>query len=110
MSVKHVREYFDIMANQYIEMLEAYRDLEKECQEGLVEPERLDNMQILLNPIKENYMRLSYIMFLLNKPNRESKGPRYVQANKKLLEKIPKEHTLEGVVEENKAALESTKK
>lgn len=110
MAIKHIREYFDIVANQYVEMIDAYRDLEKECQEGLVEPERLDNMRLLLDPIKANYLRISYIMYLLNKPARESKGPKYVQANKKLLEKISKEHTLEGVVEENKAALESIKK
>ena len=110
MAVRHVREYFDIVANQYVEMIDAYRDLEKECQEGLVEPERLDNMKVLLDPIKENYMRISYIMYLLNKPNRESIAPRYEASNKKLLSKITDKHTLDGVVKDNKAALEKVKK
>ena len=42
MSVKHVKEYFNQVADQYSEMLNELRDFEKEAEQGLIEPERLD--------------------------------------------------------------------
>lgn len=101
MSKKHVDDYFDIIANQYHDMLESLRDMEEECTKGLLDPDRLEQMKKLIEPLKQNYMRISYIMYLLNKPNREKKVKRYEEQNKKLLNSIPKEDRLNGIVEEN---------
>lgn len=101
MAKRHVDEYFDIIANQYSDMLANLREIEEACQTGMLDPDRLENIKILMKPLKENYMRISYIMFLLNKPNRESKIKRYEEQNKKLLEKIGKENTLEAIEDEN---------
>lgn len=101
MAKKHVDEYFNIIANQYVDMLAAFRDIEEACQSGMLDPDRLENMKTLIEPLKENYMRISYIMYLLNMPNRENKRSRYESQNKKLLNTIGKEHTLEAVEAEN---------
>ena len=73
MAKRHVEDYFNKVADQYKEMLDELRDFEKECNEGLVEPERFDNFKKIIEPLKNNYMMWSYAMYLLNLPNRESK-------------------------------------
>lgn len=107
MSVKAVKKYYDEVAEQYHEMLELLQDVEKEAMEGIVEPERIDRLQSQIAPIKQNYERLSYIMFLLNQPQRASKQPRYAAQNKKLLKNLEKNNSLEAVIQENKEALKT---
>lgn len=104
MSVKHVEEYYDQICRQYKEMLTDIKDIEQECAEGLVEPERIDRLKEQIAPIKSNYERWSYMMFLLHQPNRASKIKRYEKQNAKLLKKLSKENSLEAVLEENREA------
>ncbi len=73
MAKRHVVEYFDKVANQYKDMLNELKDFENECNNGLVEPERFDNFKKIIEPLKNNYMTWSYMMYLLNLPNREKK-------------------------------------
>lgn len=105
MSKRHVDEYFNTIANQYHEMLESLREIEEECNKGLMDPDRLEQIKTMINPLKENYMRISYIMFLLNQPNREKKVKKYQEQNKKLLNNIPKKDRLEGIKEENQKTI-----
>jgi len=108
MSKKHVDDYFNQICNDYHEMVEALRDMEKECNEGLVSPERVDNLKEMIKPIKYNYQRISYIMFLLNMPNKKEKKRWYSKENKN--KNFPQEVTLEGIRQENKKALDAAKK
>lgn len=101
MSKRHVDEYFNTIANQYHEMLESLKEIEEECSKGLMDPDRLEQIKAMIIPLKDNYMRISYIMFLLNQPNKEKKIKKYEEQNKKLLSKIPKKDRLEGIKEEN---------
>ena len=106
MSKKHVEEYYEVISNQYIEMLNSLKDMENECIKGLLDPDKLEQIKKLIEPLKENYMRISYIMFLLNKPNRKAKEKRYEQQNKKLLNNFSKKDTLENIKKENKEIIE----
>lgn len=106
MSKRHVDEYFNTIANQYQEMLQALKDMEEECANNLLDPDRLEQMKTLIEPLKENYMRISYIMFLLNRPDKESKLKEYEERNQKLLSKIPKEAKLEAIQEENQKIID----
>lgn len=101
MSVKHVEEYYNQICRQYQEMLDDIKDLEKECTEGIVEPERIDRLKEQIAPIKNNYERWAYMMFLLHQPNRKSKVKRYQQQNEKLLRSLSKENSLDAILEEN---------
>lgn len=107
MSVKAVKKYYDQICEQYCEMLQDIRDLEKEALEGLIEPERIDRLKDQIAPIKQNYERWSYMMFLLNQPQRKSKYKRYEQQNKKLLSTLSKENSVESVIKENNDAIKS---
>ena len=104
MSVKHVEEYYNQICRQYQEMLDDIKDLEKECAEGIVEPERIDRLKEQIAPIKNNYERWAYMMFLLHQPNRQSKVKRYQKQNEKLLRSLSKENSLDAILEENNRA------
>lgn len=105
MSVKAVNDVYSQICEQYREMMENIKDLEKEANEGIVEPERIDAMREQIEPIKQNYERWSYIMFLLHQPQRKSKHSKYKSQNKALLNKLSKENSIEFTMEENREAL-----
>ena len=60
MAVRHIKEYFEQVAEQYHEMLEEIRDFEKEAEKGLIEPERLDAIKETIKPLMNNYQTLSW--------------------------------------------------
>lgn len=108
MGVKHVKDYYDQIGNDYHEMIQTLKDMEEECNNGLVSPERVEQLKKMLEPIKTNYARISYIMFLLNMPNKKEKQRWYAKQNSKT--RYVTEATLEGVKQEDKWALENAKK
>ena len=77
MSVKHVKAYYEEVCNQYHEYLEELRDFEQLCMQGLVPPEQIDNAKKLIEPLKDNWMKLNYIIWLLNQPNKKDKIAKY---------------------------------
>lgn len=105
MAVRHIKEYYEKMADQYMEMQDNIKEIEKDLANGLVEPEFLERLQEQVKPLKDNYLTLSYIMFLLNQPNRNNKIPKYKERNKKLLSSIPPENTMEGKISQNDKTL-----
>ena len=109
MSVKAVKKYYDQICEQYHEMVENIKDLEEECQNGLVEPERIERLKEQVAPLKQNYERWAYIMFLLNEPQRKSKRKAYAKRNQKLLNALSKENTPNATIQENERVLQSFK-
>lgn len=109
MSVKHVKEYFNQVADQYSEMLNELRDFEKEAEQGLIEPERLDIIKQNIQPLVNNYQTLSWIMFLLNQPNKKEKIKKYERQNKTLLKTLNKEFSQEGVINTNQQVIDGLK-
>lgn len=100
MSVKHIKEEYQRICNDYTEMLDTVKELEIAVSENIVSQEQLDNIKESLDIIKTNYMRWQYIIFLLDKPNKKSKQKRY---NKKY-DKLNKSES-----EENREALDQFK-
>ena len=105
MSVKDVNRYYDQICDQYQEMLTNIKDVEKELEQGIVAPELLERLKEQVAPIKQNYERWAYMMFLLRQPTRKSKQKRYQKQNKKLLAKLRQENSVESVLTENTNAL-----
>lgn len=101
MSKKHFDEYYKTVCDQYSEMLEALHEVEELTMHQMIGPDRLDNIKRQIEPLKNNYMTLSYVAFLLNKPNRDKKEKRYVESNKKKLSKLDFKRSPSGVVAEN---------
>lgn len=106
MSKKHVEQYFKTIADQYSEMLDLLKELEQQYETNIIEPERLDKIKESIVPLKTNYQRISYIMYLLNMPNRKEKQTKY----KKALEaKQYKEASLQKVKDENDSVIDNLK-
>lgn len=105
MSVKHVEQYYNEICAQYQEMLQDIKDFEAEAEKGLIEPERIERLKEQIAPVKTNYERWCYMMFLLHQPARKSKVPKYKRQQKKVLQAISSENSLESVLEENKEAM-----
>ena len=107
MAVKHIKEYYEQVCDQYVMMNEELRDFQKEVENGLVEPERLDNLKKMIEPLKNNYMTLSWIMYLLNQPNRDSKERAYQKRNKKFIESLDKNFNKESIMKQNDEVIKS---
>ena len=109
MSKKHVEEYYDQICQDYHDMIEALHDLEEEAMQGLISPQRVEETKEVIKPLKDNYMRISYIMYLLNKPSKfelllnkigiKTKSKLYSQ-------RVDDTATLEAVRKEDKECIE----
>ena len=84
MSVKDVKKYYAQVEQQYFEMNQTAKELNEECAKGNVPQSMVDQAQAMTLPLKQNYERLSYIMYLLLKPNRTSKEKWYKKQYKKM--------------------------
>ena len=69
MSVKHVKKYYDEVCNQYHEFVAELKDFQELCNQGMVAPEVIEQAKKSIEPLKDNWEKLNYIIFLLNKPN-----------------------------------------
>ena len=107
MSVKDVKNYYTQICQQYQEMIDNIKDLETESEKGLIEPERVERLKEQVAPIKRNYERWTYMMFLLNKPQRKQKFKKYQQQNKRLLSNLSSENSVESVLSENNETIKN---
>lgn len=106
MSKKQFEKYLDEVSAQYHEMNEDLRDMEKLVADNMMPPEFLDKLKIMIAPVKDNWLKLNYVKFLLDMPNKKEKVSKYKNQNKKILENAI---TKEEVLKQNKAILESLK-
>ena len=105
MAYKHIKEYYDKICEQYLEMKDEIRDFEIEAQNNIMEPERLDMIKEQIKPLMDNYERWSYMMYLLNLPVKKSKQKAYQERNKKFISNLNKNNSLQSVLEENKQVI-----
>ena len=105
MAKKDVDNYFKQICDDYKDMLEALHDMEEEASKNLISPEQLEATKSQVDVIKNNYMRISYIMYLLNRPNNKKKHSRYDKNYK-----FNKADTLDGIKEEDKSIINNIKR
>jgi Mg2+ and Co2+ transporter CorA len=109
MSKKAVEKYYNEITDQYHEMIENLKDLEEEVKNELVEPERVENLKSMIAPLKDNWERWTYMMFLLNEPQRKSKKAKYRNSNKKKLQNLNPNNSIEATLKENSEVLSTMK-
>ena len=111
MAVKDVKEYYYKMLAQYLEMKNDLADFEEALKNGFITEEKLAEVKDTVNSLELNYDRLTYIMYLLELPNRRSKHAKHNKANKKLVEAFKDRNADTNAVElENKSALDHFRK
>lgn len=111
MSKKHVDEYFNKIVADYKEMLDTLKDMEEECSNGLIHPDKIEQMKQIIIPLRDNYMTLSWIMFLLNKPAKKQKQKKYEHMLENKMNDIDpdKTRTPNAIHNENKDIIDQLK-
>lgn len=107
MAIKDVLNYYNECENQYKEFMVEMEDFKILCSQGMIAPEIVENAQKMADKVEDNYKRLSYIIFLLNKPVKKEKYKRHFCQNKKLLKNSI---TKDEVIEENNLEIKNIKK
>ncbi len=110
MAIRHVREYYERMVSDYVEMKHVLEEMEKLSEDkASIALNNIEQIREQVKVLEANYNRLSYIMFLLNQPNKEKKKSKYFKQEKKKLDKIPINDRKEAVINENIKVLETLK-
>lgn len=109
MSVKHVKEYYNKICEDYHEMIEALHELEEEANKNLVSPEQVEKLNTLIKPMKDNYERWSYMIFLLNMPNKKEKKKKYNRQFEDIRQQFEQNNDLKALQEENKESINTVK-
>ena len=109
MAKKHFDAYYNQVYAQLTSLNKVFDEMSKEVNEGMVAPERLEQLVDTIEPIRLNYQTLSYIKYLLDMPNKKSKKPKYKQVNDKLL-KIAGSRDGEKLLKKNADILNSLNK
>lgn len=108
MAKRDVVQYYLEQEATYSQVLEDVNDLEKSYKSGNMDYERYaqlrDSLTADIQAIKEEYERLSYVMFLLNMPNRVEKKDRYKKENQAYLAYLEK-YSKEKLVDDSKDVL-----
>lgn len=106
MAKRHVVEYFLQVEYQYLEMLDNLKEFKELLAANRISNEEFQQAIAEIELIKANYERISYIMFLLNKPNRKTKEE--VELAKSWYDAL-QYASKEAIIDENKDALAKIK-
>ena len=79
MSKKHFEEYLNSVYESYLRLEKVYKAYQEECERDMVEPERLQQIEDMIKPVKDSYNSLRYVKYLLDMPNKKSKTARYTK-------------------------------
>lgn len=101
MAVKHIKAYYNQISQQYADMLAELHDFEELAEQKLFSPEKIEEIKESIIPLKNNFERWSYMMYLLNLPNRKSRQPKYHKQHKIDLSKLDNKNSIEATVSEN---------
>lgn len=110
MARKHVDEYYNKVCDQYVEMLDTLKDMQEAYELGKISQEQIENLKATIEPLKTNYERISWIMYLLNTPQRDKKAKKWEKQNKSMNMKFGEENTPESTIKENDEVLKKMKK
>ena len=111
MAVKDVKEYYFKLIAQKAELEADLADFEEALKNGFITEEQMQAAKDELVPYQINLDRLTYIMYLLELPNRKTKKAKFAKQNKKILDELGKRNADEqSVISENKSALDAFRK
>lgn len=107
MSVKDVHKYYEDVCNQYKELLSELKDMEDMVSKDLATPELYEQLKQTAQPVLSNYQTISWIIFLLNKPNKKSKQKKYKKQFSKLINSLDESRNPECIRMENNHVINS---
>ena len=104
MSIEHVRDYYMRMTSDYVELKKTLDRLEREItpETSSQALEAIERIRKEAEIVQQNYNRIKYIIYLLDKPKNKKKQARWEKQNKRKLESIPEKDRLKYIHEDNK--------
>ena len=102
MAVKDVKEYYVKLIAQKAELEADLADFEEALKNGFITEEQMQVAKDELIPYQINLDRITYIIYLLELPNRKAKKVKFTKQNKKILdelEKTPKDYNFVSTLE-----------
>ena len=109
MAAKDVIEYYNKVCADYTEMLSTLTEMEDEFNKNLISEAQLEQLKKIIQPLKDNYMTLSWVVFLLNKPSRKEKFKGYDRQMTKFKSDKDTSRTMENVLKQNQSVLDEIK-
>lgn len=109
MAKKDFDEYVVAITKQHKEFQNTLETLSKEAQEGMTDFDYIENLKKQIEPFNQNYERVLYLKFLLDKPTKKEKRSAYLKRCRKQLEKLNEKNNPDKVLDENKKILENLK-
>ena len=106
MAKKHFDSYYTQLYRQYEALKTNLAEMSQEVNEGMMPPERLEQLKATIQPVKNSFEMLSYVKYLLDKPTRRSKHIKYDRQSKKQLNRSGS-NTANDVLKRNQAILNS---
>lgn len=88
MAIREVKQYFYTVLNQYLEEKQNLADLKDTLEAGLITEAQMQDAMEAVQDLEKNYYRLTYIMFLLDMPNKKGKQARYTRQYQSILEEL----------------------
>ena len=111
MAVKDVKEYYFKLIAQKAELEADLADFEEALKNGFITEEQMQAAKDELIPYQINLDRLTYIIYLLELPNRKTKKAKFAKQNKKIIDELERRKADEqSVIYENKSALDAFRK
>ena len=99
-------EKWNTMLAQYLDEKQNLADFEEALKDGLITEEQMQEALDTVASLEANYYRLTYIMYLLDMPNRNSKKGTYVKQYKSILEELKRLGAdIDSIKKENSDAL-----
>ena len=106
MARKHFEEYYGKIKSQYSSLLEKLKEADELASKNLVDPQVIDNLESIMQPVKNSYMTLAYIEYLLNLPKDKKVQKRNERQFKAALQKMDKSKLQSSVIKSNKDTLD----
>ena len=111
MAARDVKEYYFKLIAQKAELEADLADFEEALKNGFITEEQMQAAKDELIPYQINLDRLTYIIYLLELPNRKTKKAKFAKQNKKIIDELGKRNADEqSVIAENKSALDTFRK
>lgn len=110
MSIKHFKEYYKEMSLQHKEMLAELEEFQELASKNMIDPDVVANFKESMQPLLDNYQTMSWVAFLLNKPNATKKQAKYHRQYQPMIDKLDKSKDLDSMVKTNEQVLDNLQK
>lgn len=109
MARKDFESYYEKIKKQYFQLVNTIEETNALVQEKAVDPEIISRLTSMLEPVKNSYMGLAYVEYLLNLPKDKKVRARNQRQFEAQLKKIDKQQTEKAVINKNQNTINQVK-